>query len=166
MKAKFRSVFISWDMGLACIVLVSALLFLPNDLDVKLAKNLFEVIITVLTVIFSVFFAAMAILVTAGDNEFVRFLEEEGTYTRIMWTFKFTLLVLFVSLIVSLILFMSVLPYQEAAPPFVFPKYLMAAFAFMASYALFATAICSLDAIKYAEFRARFLKVTKNKGDS
>ena len=162
----FRRIIVSWDFGASVILTILLMIVLPQDLPVQIAKEIFEVSISVLAVIFSVFFAAMAILITAGDNDFVRFLEEDGSYRQIIWAFRVTLLMLFIALLISIILYISVLQYIGIEPPYYFPEWLLLIYSFLSVYALFAAFNSAMDAIKYAEFRARFLKITRDNWDS
>ena len=146
-----------------CIVGIIAF-FVPGGITFGMAKDVFEVSITVLAIIFSIFFAALTVLITAGDNQFVQFLEEDGSYRSIVWTFKITLLLLFVALMFSIGLFVTVLNFEGQSG--LYPEWLVLLFAFVALFALFATVSASMDAIKYAEFRAMYLKIIGTEQDS
>jgi hypothetical protein len=58
--------------------------------------------LTLLSITFAVFFAALAIIMSGSDNEFVYLLEQEGDYSHILSTMRFTLLVLFAALMLSI----------------------------------------------------------------
>jgi hypothetical protein len=162
MKNALKSIFISWDFIVAVSVAIFLYFFLPSLIPAKTIRPIYEVSISVLSVIFSVFFAALAVLITAGDNEFVRFLEEEGLYKRIIFTFKVTLILLFIALIFSIFSFVTILPYTETEAQFVYAKQMVVLFAFITLYALLASINSTMDAIKYAEFRAAYLEITKD----
>jgi hypothetical protein len=162
MKNALKSIFISWDFFVAIFVAIALYLFLPSLIPAKIVKPIYEVSISVLSVIFSVFFAALAVLITAGDNEFVRFLAEEGLYKRIIFTFKVTLNLLFIALLFSIGSFITILPYTETDAQFVYAKGMVVLFAFITLYALLASINSTMDAIKYAEFRAAYLEITKD----
>ncbi len=164
MKYALKSIFISWDFLVAISVAIALYLFLPPLLPAKIVKPIYEISVSVLSVVFSVFsvfFAALAVLITAGDNEFVRFLEEDGLYMKIIFTFKVTLIALFVALLFSIFSFVTILPYTETDLLFVYSKEMVVVFSFSTLYALFASVNSTMDAIKYAEFRASFLRITK-----
>ena len=156
-----RRIIISWDFWGAVFTALLVLVLAPQKILVVFAKDVLSVSISVLAIIFSVFFAALAVLITAGDNEFVRFLEEDGSYSQIVWTFKVTLILLFTALLASIILYIVVLPYAALSSGYFVPKWLVTIYLFLSSYALFATGISALDAVKYAEFRARFLEIIR-----
>ena len=162
MKNALRSIFFSWDIIIAALVTVALYLFLPPLISANILKPIYEVSISVLAVIFSVFFAALAILITAGDNEFVRFLEEEGLYIRIIFTFRVTLVLLFVALLFSIVSFVTILPFVETQTQFLYSKEQVLLFSFISLYALLASISSTMDAIKYAEFRAAYLGITKD----
>ena len=160
-----KSVIFSWDFGLSLVLGVLVVLLMHDDVTVQIAKDIFEISVSVLAIIFSVFFAGLAVLITAGDNEFVRFLEEDGAYRAIIWTFKFTLFLLFCALLLAIVLFVSVLPFVNAQVIYIFPKWLLVVFVFLTSYSLFAAFNSSLDTIRYAEYRARFIEITQKDND-
>lgn len=161
-STKLKRIVISWDFIIAVFICVLLLFVLPGQISLPIIKNIFEMGISVLAIVFSVFFAALAVLITAGDNEFVRFLQEDNSYSQIVWSFKFTILSLFFALITSIVLFVGVLPFVDAALSYTFPKLGVILYAFVAIYSLCAAANCTLDAIRYAEVRARFLQITKD----
>lgn len=158
-----RKIFLSFDfIGSALCVLIMIPL-VPSVVPTSVAKEFFGICISVLAIVFSVFFAALAVFITSGDNEFVKFLEEEGAFTRIIWSFRVTLLALFVALILSIALFISTLQSDSAMTTSSYPGWIVVAFAGIAIYAMLATVNSCLDAIKYAEFRARFIKILESK---
>lgn len=146
---------------MSLLITIALALVVRQCMSLDLAKEILGVSISTLAIVFSVFFAALAVLITAGDNEFVRFLQEDGSYTEIIWTFKFSLLILFFALIVSIVLFVVVLSYGDLGQTFYFPRWMLAIFVFITVYALFVAASSSLDAIKYAEYRAKYLEITR-----
>lgn len=162
MKHALKSIFISWDFIVAIVVAIALYFLLPSLVPAKIVKPIYEVSISVLSVIFSVFFAALAVLITAGDNEFVRFLEEEGLYKKIIFTFKVTLILLFIAMLFSIVSFVTILPYTETDIKFMYSKEMIVLFSFFTLYALFASINSTMDAIKYAEYRAAYLELTKD----
>lgn len=164
-----KSIFFSSDFILSVLVVLGIAFFVRGNIPVTTAKEILSACVAILSIIFSVFFAALAIIITAGDNEFINFLEEDGSYTHIIWTFKFTLFLLFVSLIISISLYVTVLPHVELVAQsgmyYYYPKWLMLPFAFLAMWSLFAAFNSSLDAIKYAEYRARFISIMNATSD-
>lgn len=158
-----KSIFISLDIWLATSIAIITAFLLPQNIPYETGRSIFEVGISLLSVIFSVFFAALAILVTAGDNEFVRFLEEDGSYRKIIWTFRVTLLLLFVALLTAIALFIFTVTRPQNTTPNDLPTVYVVGFSFITLYALFSAVNSTVDAIRYAEFRARYLRATKIK---
>ena len=154
-----RSLLISWDWITAAAIVLAMSFLIPSGLTFPLAKEIFGASISVLAIVFSVFFAALAVLITAGDNEFVAFLQEDGSYIRIVWTFKITLLLLSLALLSSLVLFTTSLAPSQLQPPPAYPRSLLLVFGFLGLYALLAAMHSSLDVIRYAQFRADYLHI-------
>ena len=159
-KKQIASLFLSIDFCAALLLSIFILFFSPDKIAISFLLDIFGIAISVLSIVFSVYFAALAIIITSGDNEFIDFLEEDGSYSHIIWTFKITLLLLFFALVASIILYVIVLPFGEAEITIRwFPKWGAIVFCLFSSWSLFAAALATLDAIKYAEYRARFISI-------
>ncbi len=154
MKAK--DVFWSWDFIAALLVALALAFVLPARVNIAVTKDLYAVGISVLSIVFSVFFAALAIIISASDNDFVVFLEQEGDYTAIIQTFKVSLLALFIALIYSLLLYAMSSASVAASASHQHVAWLVL-FAFLFLYGLFSAFNSALDAIRYARTRASFL---------
>jgi hypothetical protein len=158
LKGALRSIVLSWDFWAALLAAGLMSVLVGSPVTMSVARDLFGVSITALSIIFSVFFAALAVLITSGDNEFYRFMHQHGFQRRIMWSFKVTLLLLFVSLVAAMCLYILASPDandpQRSALPY--PALPLVAFGWLAFYALFAAISSCLDAIKYAEYREKF----------
>lgn len=166
MTRRAQSLFLSLDFIMSAIIAVCIAIFIPSKIEVGIAKEIFNVAIAVLSIVFSVYFAAMAVVISAGDDKFVSFLEEDGSYSHIIWTFKVTLLLLFSALILSIILFTIVLPFKDAPlPDRYFPTLGIALFSWLSLWSLFAAAQVTLDAIKYSQYRVRFIQIMRGKDD-
>lgn len=99
---RLSRVVFSFDFGVAISVGVAIFVFCPKTISMILARDFYSVGVSVLSIVFSVFFAALAIIMSSGDNEFIRFLNVDGSYTEIIWSFRFTVLTLFISLLAAL----------------------------------------------------------------
>ena len=159
----FRRIVLSWDWILALIVVIAASYSIPQGANIGYAKELYSTGISVLSIVFSLFLTSLAILITAGDNEFVRFLEEDGSYTRIVSTFKITFLLLSLSLVSAIVLHAISLRVYEVEPQALVSRSQLLLFSFVGMYSLLATVQSSLDMLKYAELRARFLNITSRR---
>lgn len=163
---KIQSLVFSLDLILALVCSILVGKFIPDQISIEYVLSIFEIAITILSIIFSVYFAALTVIITAGDNQFVRFLEEGGLYSRITWTFKVTLGLLFFALLVSIILFVVTLPYKDSlVVECYWPKNGFIIYVFIATWALFAAALATWDSIKYAEYRARYIRATQIRKD-
>ena len=152
----------SWDLLLAVALTVAFALVTPTQLISSVAKDISATLVSLLAIIFSVFFAALAVIIAAGDNDFVAFVAEDGTYYEIIWSYKYTLVLLFVALMTSVFLFFyAVLLDAGQIYPFQVPTgWLVVGTSFLAFYALFATMNSALDSIKHAKYRARHIVAT------
>ena len=158
---KIREIIISWDTGFALIIAGVAFLLLPSQVAGAYAKDVYFVGITVLATIAPMFFAALAIVTSLSDNDFIDFLEEDGTYTALLQDFGYSLSIMLAILVVSILLYFYT-QYELLNTSYIQPKMVVVSFLFGFSYALFAGFLASNDAIKYLKYRTRFLSI-KNK---
>lgn len=160
-KTRLISLFWSTDLWIGLVIGGVFWTLAPDKIVPSIAAAILSVCVSVLAIVFSIFFAAVAIVMTAGDNDFVRFLEEDNTYMHIVWTFQATLFLLLLALVTSLFLYVGTLLAGDPWPSGIAAqvKLILAAFLFLSSWALFAAFNASHDAIKYAQFRARFVRL-------
>lgn len=132
--------------------------FLPTRILSSFACSFYTVGITVLSIIFSLFFACLAILISFSDNDFIKYIEQRGHFTKLIKFFKFTLLILFFSLIYSIVsyqyfdFFVRSISEQHTQH-----KIFFLVFEFLFSYSLLATAYSVRDTIKFSERRTTFM---------
>jgi hypothetical protein len=99
---------------------------------------------------------------SSSDDDFIEFLEQESGYSRIVSTFRFTLLVLFAALLCSVTYYVyTYVRLQGGAKSQ--DKFLLISFEFLFLYGLFAALASALDTISYARYRSRFLSARKDK---
>jgi len=158
---KIKDVIISWDFIAAIIISILFYVAAPTKIPNEFAVKLYDIGISVLSIVFSVFFAALAIIISSSDDDFVRFLDEEGDYTAIIDTFKFSLMVLFIALIYSIVL-SAVTSYILSMGNKDQHTFFLALFVLLFLYGLFATLNSTYDAIKYAQYRTKYLQIKKN----
>lgn len=155
---KVKDIILSWDFILAIILSGIIYIFLPCNIKLLSAKDIYYIAITVLSIIFSLYFAALAIIISSSNDDFILFLEEDKIYSGVIGTFKYTLIVLFFSLIVSIILYcIAALGINENYD--IQPKIIMDIFIFLFSYSLFTVFNACLDSITYAKKRVEFIKI-------
>ncbi len=153
---------LAFDTSISLILTLSLIYFAPESVSGKLIKDLLGIGISTLSVIFSIFFAALAFIISASDDEFVSFLEEEGLFTQLINHFKWTVGSLFIALVYSLI-FYAVISFQlEQDANYNIIIYPLALFTFLLFYSLIATILSTNDAIRYSKTRLKFLQI-KNK---
>jgi len=144
--------------GFVTLLLIILLLGItPTAFPVTAAKDIYSLSSSVLSIVFSVFTASLAIILSSPDDKFVRFLEAEGFYQDILWGFVITLAALFVALVYSIAAFSwtsyqlgNKVPHQHRVGIIVCAALLC--------YALGATLTSALSAIRYARTRAQFLR--------
>lgn len=155
-----RSIVLSWDFWIAIAAAVLAFVCMPGSVLNGFAKDIYGVGISVLSIVFSVYFAALAIIISSSDDDFVRYLESGGHYSRIVATFEWTLSWLFIALIYSIVVYMLTSLWANLSQ-MEQPKWMYVVFCLLFTYSLFAAFFATGDALKYAKYRARF--VTSNK---
>jgi hypothetical protein len=155
-----RSILFSWDFMIAILIAIIAFWLLPCKVANDLARDVYNVGITSLSIIFSVYFAALAIIISSGDNDFIDFFDEQGDYTRLIKSFRYALLALLLALLLSIFLYTAatVLFYGKHPDQ---PKFIMVVFSFFSSYGLLATFMAANDSIKYALYRVKFLRLKR-----
>lgn len=150
-----RSFLLSWDIGAAAAVALLLWHFLPDQVSSAFCKEMYGVGISVLSILFSLWAAALALLMTSPDDAFVRFMEEHHDYAFLVATFKVTLVALFFALALSICLYgFTTLTLGEGKTQ---SKVLVTGFSLVATYSLVAALLSMLDSIRYAERRVRFL---------
>jgi len=159
---KINEVILSWDFVISIVLTLASAIFMPVMLKISFCISFYNIGITVLSIVFSLFFAALAIIMTSSDNDFIEFLELDGTFSALLTTFKFTLTVLFISLVYSIILYVSsdyFAKYHDEN--FLQHKIFFLVFEFIFSYSLLATGFSIKDTIIFSDKRAQFLKQNK-----
>lgn len=163
---KISNIILSWDFLLSTVLTLVTALIIPMNLKITFCITFYNIGISVLSIIFSLFFAALAIIMTSSDNDFIEFLEEKNDFTALINSFKFTLLMLFLSLIYSIALSVfSDFIRIENTKPLVQNKTFFLIFLFLFSYSLFATGLSVKDTIVFSMFRAKFLGKKNSKLD-
>lgn len=154
-----RTYILSYDTATASVLTILCIYFAPTRIDVELASTLLDMGIGVLSITFSIFFAALAFIISASDDDFVKFLEEEKLFTSIINSFKFTVGSLFCALIYSIIIFVIITFGKSSGDFKSIPELYIALFCFLFFYSLVATIISTNDAIRYSKARVKFIKL-------
>lgn len=161
MKKFLTTYLYSLDTIIAFVLTVLCFYYLPKWIGGTLIMNLLEMGIGVLSITFSIFFAALAFIISASDDDFVAFLEKNGSFTKLIRSFKWTVLSLFLALIYSIIIYVIASFGMSQTECFEMSKYVMIVFCFMFFYSLIATLLSTNDAIRYSKTRVRFIEIKK-----
>lgn len=155
---KYKAVLVSWDIFASIALGLLTFFVLPEYLNIVFTKSFYSIGISVLSIIFSLFFAALAIIMSSSDNDFIQFLEEKNNFTGLLWTFKYTLALLFISLIYSIV-FYTISEYliENSKANWEMHKLIFVIFEFLFCYSMLATFLAVLDTIQFSKFRAVFL---------
>jgi hypothetical protein len=101
----FKKVVLSFDFMFAIVIGVILWLILPVYIQANFVMDITSVSINILSIIFSLFFAALAIVISTSEDSFALFLEDEGIYTELVNTFKFSLYAIFLALLYAVLLY-------------------------------------------------------------
>ena len=154
-----------WDLLLSTAAAIECFQLVPRELPVTFLRDAYSTGIAVLAVVFSVVFAAITLLASVGDDEFIDFLEEEDcALTALLKSFTATLNILFGALIISIVAF-GWSRYAESQARKEEPSWEFAVFCFSLLYALIASRLVGNDVIRFATLRARFIS-SKGEGKS
>jgi hypothetical protein len=160
---RFWAIILSWDFGITLLSVFATYLVLPEYINMNFALSFYNVAMTVLSIIFSLFFTAMAIIMSSSDNDFIEFLEENNTFTELLWSFKYTLFILFLSLILSIILYSGTSFWIETNhnETWLQDTRLLLIVQFCFLYGMTATWLSIIDTVKFSKYRSVFLKKQK-----
>lgn len=152
---KIKSIFLSWDFIISIITFIVAMTMLPQKIYSTTALGIYSVGVTTISLIFSIYFASIAFIFASGDEEFIRFLEENDSYTQLVSTYKYTLFILFITLIISLILLVlnNFIDAKIVAP--INSKYIFALYFSISVYSLICVFNSALDSLNYAKYRVK-----------
>lgn len=162
-KIGYKRVFISYDF-ISSILLTIFIVYLVGDkVGNGLAKDLYAIGISVLSIVFAVFFAALTIITSTGNDDFINFLEnEDGFYTLIINVFGFSLIILFIALVYSIVLY-GLTSYWLVKESTEQNKLWFTLYTFLFSWGLFSSLGSIMDALKFAKLRSKFyVKINEN----
>jgi hypothetical protein len=158
----FSILFKSEDFIVGTLAGFIILLFCPTWIENDFAKDIYGIGASVLAIIFSVYIAALAIIMSAADDSFVELLHDEGAFEKLMATFRATLLLLFGALAYSLFAYVVSATYRVRGPGGQH-KTIMAVFAWLFIWSVWATLSASLASITYSQLRVRYTQLLNKK---
>lgn len=147
---------ISWDLIVSLLLAGVSYYTMPKAIPHDLALTFYNTGVTVLSILFSVYFAALAIILSSSSDDFVKFLEKDGSYTSIIALYKYTIGVLFAGLVFSIIASM-VTAYLIKGPELTQSKFFSSTFIALFFYGVFCSYNSAKDAILYSMYRLKFL---------
>lgn len=155
---KIKSVLTGFDLIISVIISLLIYIFINKNFITTISNEIANTGITVFAVIFPLFFAAFTIIITSSDDEFAKYLHNKNFYVQIIGTFKFTLWLNFISLILSIFLYFYTLSFSNNNQILGLNFYYFAVlgYIFICIYSLLATFNSILDSIKYAKYRALY----------
>ncbi len=161
---KINTYILSWDFILSIIITLVTAIFLQFEVKASFTLGIYNIGISVISIIFSLFFASMAILITNQDDDFLLFLEENNDFSEIISGFKFTLVALFTCLMISIIFFFyTSYLISEYTDKLIVSTVFLYFFEFFFFYSLFSTLLCVFDTIKFSLVHLEFIKQNNNK---
>jgi hypothetical protein len=150
-----NNIILSWDTIIALMATMASIIIVPNNINNEFCTTIYGTAISVLSIIFSIFFASLAVIMAFPDNEFIEFIEHPtNMFSRLISYFKITLGALFLALIYTIFIFMlSNYTKQNTTCT----KPLFCIFIFLFTYGLFATAFAVLVTLKLTINRAKYI---------
>ncbi|MDB5125170.1 MAG: hypothetical protein JWP94_3299 [Mucilaginibacter sp.] len=160
---KVSEIILSWDTLIALLITGLTCSLLPTNLALEFCSEVFTIGITVLSIIFSLFFASLAIIMTSSADKFIVFLEEKGDFIALLNSFKITLIMLFISLSYTIgLFFYTVYLIKDNLSHEKQSYYFFLSFELLFVYSLVSTALSINDTIIFSKMRAKFLHPNDN----
>lgn len=160
---KMNSILLSWDFISTAVISLILVFLLPPYIPLKLVKEVSNIYITILAITFSIFFAALAIIISSSNDEFILFLEkDDGLFTSIIWTYKITLFINFIALLLSVVIFIISAIFLEKDFGYQH-KWIITVGTSMFLYSCFSVLSSILDSVKYSSKRIKYLIKKKEK---
>lgn len=161
---KLKNVILSWDIIFSISITLVALYFSQyssSKMLVEAFRKFTDIGVTIFSVIFPLFFAALTIIITASDDDFAAYLEKKGYLKQILASFKFTLVIIFITFLYSITLY-TLLDYVLMIPIKVIVYIITCLYLFFFMYSLSSVLNSILDSMNYARLRGDYFK-KKNK---
>jgi len=155
---KIDEVIFCWDFIVSMIIAVSCGILLPKYLNIEFLNSMYSIAVTLLSILFSLFFAALTLIMISNADDFILFLEEDNIYSGIIATFKITLIITFISLLISIIMYAQTM-FLIKENYINQNKIFFIIFVFSLFYSLFAIINSVIDSIKYSEKRIQYIKI-------
>lgn len=152
-----KSLIFSYDTYIGALIGITSYYLFSDVIPWATLKETYNIAINVLAILFSIFFAALAIIVSVNDSKFISFLEEDGLLSTLISFFKFSLFAIFIMLIITILLYIWTVSYPSDSSwgqcKIQFSFYLALFF-----YSMSAIFLSCLDALKFFRKRLEFSK--------
>lgn len=159
-----RSILIGYDFKISILLSVILYFILPDYLLMKFMVTYYNIVITIVSIIFSLLFTACSILMSSSDDDFIIFLNKDKIFDDLLWTFKITLIALFGCLIYSLFLYILANYYIENSKNeeiWYQHKIVFCSLTLITTYSLIATYLSVENTLIFSKFRSKYLKIRK-----
>lgn len=163
-----KKIILSYDTFFALIALMLSFCLFPDNISNSFCAKIYGVGINVLSIVFSIFFASLAVIISHPDNSFIEFIEQPpyNIFSRLIGLFKITLYALFISLIATIILYIYA-EYNSANT--YLSKPFLCLFIFIFVYSLMATALAVNTTLQLTKRRTKYIniknRIDENKSD-
>ncbi|MCF8448823.1 MAG: hypothetical protein K9G49_03030 [Taibaiella sp.] len=155
MRTLINRYIVSLDTIVALIAVIMACIFLPDTITNKFCTTVYGMAINVLAIVFSIFFASLAVIMSFPDNEFIRFIEaEDKLFSQLLGYFRDTLFALFVSLVSTIIIYIITAYLTDTG---IADRKVFIFFCFIFTYSLVSTITAVDVALKITGSRATYL---------
>lgn len=145
----------SWDATYAFVLsFVSWLIYraiLGAQISAHLLRDLFFSSVTLGAIVFAIYFAAIALLVSSGNKAFFDRAIQKGTFHRMMKTYRQTLIALIFLLVVSISTYGVLSVIVAVLPDAMLNSALLILLIFVTFYPLFAATNTGLEALAISE---------------
>ncbi|MDE4541342.1 hypothetical protein [Thermoanaerobacterium sp. R66] len=155
---KIKAIIFCWDFIFSLIISLFLLFILKGNLNGTFLKDIYNTGVTVLSILFTIFFAALAIIISSWNDDFIKLLEEDNDFINLLHNFRYSLKVTFITLIITIFLYTYTNYNIIKNNNYVQIKYIPIIFSFVFFYSLFTIFNSALDSIKFVENMVRYIK--------
>lgn len=153
-----KTIFIAPDFIISLLISLGFYFSFSNSIiNNVFVKDIYNIGISVMSIIFSIYFASFSFIISSSNDDFVRFLINKDRYKDIITLFKISLYIIFISLVFSIFSYINTafLINESFSGQH---KYYFSLFCFFFSWGLGTSLSISLETLKYAITRVNFIK--------
>ena len=155
---QLKNKFISWDFFLTVGVTLILYLVLPRMVPFGFALDLYLVGVSVLSMCIFYFIAFIAVISASSDEEFIHYLRTHQGFVSVFRTYQYTIVVLFVALIFTLVMY-GLANFQKYLMPDVAThnRSYFLSFMFFFCYGILTVFEATLDSVSFLKLRVNFI---------